>query len=86
MEQHKFTSTQSGSGGTTFIIAHGCPITPLYVSVIGTSPDSLLQSHSNAYIPFSYTWDGTNITLNYLTGAPDTGTDNLIWAWSAECS
>ncbi len=86
MEQHKSTSTQSGSGSATYIISHGCPIRPFYVSVIGVSPSSVLNAHDNAPIPFSYNWDDTDITITYLVGAPDTGTDNLTWAWMAECS
>ena len=69
------TSTQSGDGDTKqFTIAHGLGQTPNYAYVFPQTQE--------ASADYWLTWDSTNIYINY-SAAPETGTDNLKWNWSA---
>lgn len=84
IEKHSGTEVQSGTGTDIYRFSHGCSIRPFNVMVVGSSADALILGSS--HIPFQYTWDGTTVTVKYLTTAPHPGTHNLIWNWIAECN
>ena len=69
------TSTQSGDGNTKqFTIGHSLGQTPNYAYVFPQTEE--------ASADYWLTWDSTNIYINY-SAAPESGTDNLKWNWSA---
>lgn len=66
------TQTQSSASNTGFTIAHGLGSSPSWVSCVGSSVD--------ADSDFSYTSDGTNITVTYPF-PPPTGSSNITFNW-----
>lgn len=91
--RHASLFTASGDSTTlVFNILHGCPIAPYFISAEASTPDALgtsLDSVGSALMSnvktYTITADGTNITITYPY-APQTGTNNLVWYWSAECN
>jgi hypothetical protein len=77
-------STQSGSGGSTYNIAHGLGSNPTAVSVTPGSHDANFVSgpFGSSGVIYYVTKDATNITVNYGT-APPSGSNNLVWHWVA---
>lgn len=63
------------SPATSFTVAHGYGAIPLSYQVTAAS-----ASATGAYY---VTADATNLTITYLT-APASGTNNLIWKWTAQ--
>lgn len=91
--KHSSSFISSGDGTTlVFNIPHGCPITPYFISAEASTPDALgtsLDASSGALSSnvktYTISTDSTNIIITYPY-APQTGTNNLVWYWSAECN
>ena len=95
MERHASFIQFSGDGSTlTFLIPHGCSIQPYFITTEASTKDALGTARDNAGNLLmdnvkSYAADVTsnpgNITIIHQV-APPTGTNNLGYFWSAECS